>query len=177
MKIDINYLVMNIIRKENIIKIKRIKSIMFIMVIIVLLTACVKEDEPVYTELFIKGSSLSEVKTEEKTFVSYCGAFSYTFSIPLSGEITGNHYAYSLYIEGVFDIEIILIQHEGSTILASWEDVGSYGIDNPVTGEQFSVDPYTLRGDTLQLRLGSTGGSCIIHSCNYDSKIFVPEFQ
>ena len=167
---------MKLIKKRNLIR-NYLKQLILICFITMIISTCIFEDEPVYTELFLVGNSLCEELIEgEETFGSICGDVYETFSIPLLGEIKGNHYAYSLYIEGAFDIEIILVQEEGTVILASWKNVSSSSRDEPVTGEQYSVDPYTVKGDILQLKLNAIGSSCI-YGAIYESKIYVPEFQ
>lgn len=109
------------------------------------------------------------------------------FSMPLSSDIVGTQYAYSIsasendtgsYPPATCDVEILLRRDGNDTILASWSR--AFTVDSTTrtyTGDMTGPDPDAQAGDTLVLRIRANDGSAMIwlRSAGYSS-IQVPGY-
>jgi hypothetical protein len=94
------------------------------------------------------------------------------FSMPLSADIMGTQYAYSIsasenstgsYHPATCDVEILLRRNGSDTVLASWP--GAFTVNSTTksyTSNLEGFDPEVQPGDTLVLRIRANDGSAMI---------------
>jgi hypothetical protein len=113
------------------------------------------------------------------TQLYYYPGTTYTWEMPLTGDIEGSRYTFNLYLASSRSTTF------GAQLLANGEELATYYFEagsttyRRFTAELDGIDPTTTSGDLLRLRVwhqqGSQGGLLMGPPPNADSYIIIPE--
>lgn len=116
------------------------------------------------TVLYLSGGEpefLAEEQSGAGQFILYGDDDAREFSYPLTGDIDGKTYIFSLWLASAgtttFEVSILVLQDDTETVLASTSFKSSSDQYEEFIAVVEGLDPDTAEGDTLVLRISSSG--------------------